>query len=49
MDPGIREAEKGNALPAGEFAWREGRSPRETFTNTTEREVALISFVFLPQ
>jgi hypothetical protein len=49
MDAGIRVAEKGNAMQAGEFTWREGRSPSETFTNTTEREVALISFVFSPQ
>jgi len=49
MEAGIRAGEKGSALQAGEFTWREGGSPRETFTNTTEKEVALISFVFLPQ
>jgi hypothetical protein len=49
MDVGIRAGEKGNAMQAGEFTWREGGSLRETFTNTTGREVALISFVFSPQ
>src|ERR1700676_2716370 len=49
MDAGIREGEKGKTMQAGEFTWRESGGPKAIFTNTTEREVALISFVFSPR